>query len=250
MTSSSMNVTSSLSSHSSQMIEIGRVVEIRSSRSQEEDAPAIIPVMSTTTRSSTMFEEFSLDDIDTPVSSSSSPVAAAQGETECSQGQETVNKGPLPRQLSLPHHGGSAGYKLRPTVSVPASLWLSSPSESGLPQYPEHTFIRVRAYSCPPSLTSMATSLEAILLVLTSAHDIESIVSALKQLASQLRWEGEECDGVRLVEGGVIPVVMDMLQENISSHRVVEMCCRVLKLLTREGECTLAYQCISIPRYY
>ena len=239
MTSSSTNITPSSSSSSSQMIEIGRVVETHSSRSREEDAPAIIPV--NTNRSSTMFEEFFLDDIDTPVSTSSSSLsAAALGEGEPSQRQDTEKKGPLPRQTPSIHHGGSAGYKLRPTASVPASLWLSSPSESASPQYPEHTYIRVRAYSCPPSLASMAKPLEAILLVLTSAHDVESIISALKWLVSRLRGEGEGGEGVRLVEAGVIPALMDVLQEAVSSQRVAELCCKVLRLLTREGECTRA----------
>ena len=255
MTSSSTNVTSSSSSG---LVEIGRVVETHSSRGGEDDAPPIIPV--NTTRSSAMFEEFFLDDIDTPASSASSQSAAATpSDAESSQRQDMVNRKVLPpRRISLPHHRDSVGYKLRPTCSVPAGLWLSNPSESVSPQYPEHTYIRVRAYSCPPSIASMATPLESILLVLTSAQDLDSIIVALKQLVSQLRAQGEgdgvregQSDGVRPVEGDcvkgdgdsvwlvearVIPALTDVLQETVSSQRVVELCCKVLKLFTREGE--------------
>ena len=232
ITSSATNMTSSSSSG---LVEIGRVVEIHSSRGGEEDAPAIIPV--NTVRSSTMFEEFFLDDIDTAASTASPQAEAALSESEPSQQQRTGNKELLPQQLSLIHHRDSVGYKLRPTSSVPAGLWLSNPSESTSPQYPEHTYIRVRAYSCPSSIASMATPLEAILLVLTSADDVDSIISALKRLVSQLRSQGEG-DSVKLVEAGVIPALTDVLQETDSSQRVVELCCKVLRLLTREGEWT------------
>ena len=248
MTSSSTNVTSSSSSG---LVEIGRVVEIHSSRGGEDDAPPIIPVVNTT-RSSAMFEEFFLDDIDTvagPSAPSQSAAATPSGAESSSQSQETENREELPqtRQTSLPHHRDSVGYELRPSASVPAGLWLSGPLENTSPQYPEHTYIRVRAYSCPPSIASMATtSLEAILLVLTSAQDVDSIVAALKQLISQIRARGEESDvvtrdgvegdSVRLVEAGMIAALMDVLQETVSSWRVVELCFKVLRLLTREGK--------------
>ena len=240
MTSSSTNMTSSSSSG---LVEVGRVVETRSPRGGEEDAPSIIPV--STVRSSTMFEEFFLDDIDTPAATAPPQAEAVTSEAEPNQQQRTVSKELVRRQTPLPHRRDSVGYKLRPTSSVPAGLWLSNPSESTSPQYPEHTYIRVRAYSCPPSIASMVTPLEAILLVLTSANDVDSIISALKRLVSHLRAQGEgesvregEGDGVRLAEAGVIPTLMDVLQETDSSQRVVELCCKVLKLLTREGEWT------------
>lgn len=262
MTSSSTNITSSSSSG---LVEIGRVVEIRSSRGGEDDAPPIIPVVNTT-RSSTMFEEFFLDDIDMPASSASSQSAAATpSDAEPSQGQEAVNREELPptRRTPLPRHqdSGIGGYELRRTASVPAGLWLSNPLESASPQYPEHTYIRVRAYSCPPSIASMATPLEAILLVLTTAQDVDSVVAALKQLVSILRAQGEgegdgvrsvegdavnsdsvKGDGVRLVEAGVIPALMEVLQETLSSQKVVELCCKVLRLLTREGKYMKIYR--------
>jgi hypothetical protein len=260
MTSSSTNITSSSSSG---LVEIGRVVEIHSSRGgDEENAPSIIPVVNTT-RSSAMFEEFFLDDVDTVAPSAPSQSAAATpSDTEPSQRQETENRELLPqtRPTSLPDHGrDSVGYELRPSASVPAGLWLSGPMESASPQYPEHTYIRVRAYSCPPSIASMVTPLEAILLVLTSAQDVDSIIVALKQLISQIRAQGEEGDGVqrpdvanrddvegdgdsvRLVEAGVIAAaLMDILQETVSSQRVVELCCKVLRLLTKEGKLKLS----------
>ena len=246
MTSSSANITSSSSSG---LVEIGRVVEIHSSRGGEDDALPIIPVVNTT-RSSTMFEEFFLDDIDTAAGSSApsqSAAATPSGSEPSGQRQETENREELPqtRQTSLPHHRDSVGYELRPSASVPAGLWLSGPLESASPQYPEHTYIHVRAYSCPPSIASMATtSLEAVLLVLTSAQDVDSIVSALKQLISQMRAQrvgemtrdGVEGDGVSLVEAGVVAALMDVLQETVSSQRVVELCFKVLRLLTREGK--------------
>lgn len=259
MTSSATNITSS--STSSGLVEVGRVVETRSSsRGGADDAPSIIPILNTA-RSSTMFEEFFLDDIDTPASLASSQSAAAiPSDAEPNSQRRGAAIGevlPPMRQLSLPHRRDSIGYRLRPTASVPAALWLSNPLENASPQYPEHTFIPVRAYSCPPSIASIARPLEAILLVLTSAQDEDSIIVALKQLVSRLRTRGEESDGVReggsddvrpvegdsvnsdsvnLVEGGVIPVLMDVLQETLSSQRVVELCCKVLRLLTREGE--------------
>ena len=249
MASSSANITSSSSSG---LVEIGRVVEIHSSRGGEDDAPPIIPVVNTT-RSSAMFEEFFLDDIDTAAGSSApsqSAAATPSGSEPSGQRQETENREELPqtRQTSLPHHRDSVGYELRPSASVPAGLWLSGLLESASPQYPEHTYIRVRAYSCPPSIASMATtSLEAVLLVLTSAQDVDSIVSALKQLISQMRAQreresdvvtrdGVEGDGVRLVEAGVVTALMDVLQETVSSQRVVELCFKVIRLLTREGK--------------
>ena len=244
MTSSSTKDMTSSTSGSSQMIELGRVMETRSPGDREEDAPAIIPV--NTTHSSAMFEEHILDDIDTPVSTTLPVLAAAGfGEAELSLQQEKVSKFPPLQPSSSVGDRDSLGYKLRPIASVPAGLWLSSPSESVSPQYPEDTYIRVRAYSCPPSIASMATPLEASLLVLTSARRVDSVVMALEQLVSQLQAlevkEGSAVklgcgDVVRLVEAGVFPVLRDVLQTSISSQRVVELCCTVLKLLTREGE--------------
>lgn len=222
------------SSSSSQMVEIGHVVEIRQMRN---DGPEIIPVDVEPPRTSYMFEEFFLDDVDTPVPSAP-PLEVLEHIH-----QPKTKTGLLRQQLSFTPSQGSASLKLRPTASVPASFWFASVG-SPSSQYPEHTYIRVRAYSCPPSLASMATPLEALLLVLTSAQDMESIISGLKQLVSQLQVQGGgdsvravDGDRVRLVESGVIPALVDLLKVESTSQQVTELCCRAMKLIAREGMC-------------
>ena len=239
----------SSSSSSSQMVEIGRVVEIHQTRSTQEEGPEIIPVKPP--RTSSMFEEFFLDDVDT-----SAPTAPPLEELEHTHQPKlkAEKKGLLHQQLSFTPSQRSLGFKLRKTASIPASFWFAS-VESPSPQYPEHTYIRMRAYSCPPSLASMATPLESLLLVLTSAQDMESIISALKQLVSRLQVWGEsdnvkkvEGDSVRLVEGDVIPALVDLLKvESNSQWMVVELCCRALKLIAREG--TFFVQNVNLCMY-
>ena len=220
------------SSSSSQMVEIGRM-QIRSTsggREGGEEGPDIIPVETST--SSAMFNEFFMDDVDTPAPA---PAADSNDTHQREQGTNVLEY----FQSSLLHHTTTLGqdYKLRATSSIPASFWFSSVG-GPLPQYPESSYIRVRAYSCPPSLASMETSLEDLLLVLTSAQDVESIVSALRQLLCRLR-ERRGGGAKEMVEAGVIPVLVEVLQMESTCQQVAEhvavLCCKIIKLLTREG---------------
>lgn len=219
------------SSSSSQLVELGRIVEVRQTGSEggAEEGPAIIPIQ--VPRSSALFDEYFMDDVDTP--SSSDPPT----ESDHTYPPERVNEDLLPHRVSFVKTAAPSGYKLRAISSIPASYWFASVG-GAQPQYPERTYIRVRAYSCPPSLASMATPLEDILSVLTSAQDVESIVSGLRQVVSALDQQ-KECDCEEMMEAGVLPVLLDLLQTESTSQQVAErvavLCCKAIKLLTREG---------------
>ena len=229
--SSVMTSTTTSSSSSSQMIEIGRVVEIHQSRSGEgagqEEGPAVIPI--DTSRSSGMFGEFYMDDVDTPSTAAVSGVDHTQQQNDSSQ-QEASDHTHQHGVKNTFHD--TVGDKLQRTASIPASFWFAS-AGGAPPPYPERSYVRVRAYSCPPSIVSMATLVEEdVLTVLKSAQDIESIATALKRLASQLLHP----QGVGGESGEIVKAVVDLLQTEKSNQKMAVLCCKVLKLLAREGE--------------
>ena len=238
--SSVMTSATTSSSGSSQMIEIGRVVEIHQSRSGEgagqEEGPAVIPI--DTSRSSGMFGEFYMDDVDTPSTAAVGEVDHTHQQNDSRQ-QEASDHTHQRGELDQTHQRGvtnafhdTVGDKLRRTASIPASFWFAS-AGGAPPPYPERSYVRVRAYSCPPSIVSMATPVEEdVLTVLKSAQDIESIATALKRLASQLLHP----QGVGGESGEIVKAVVDLLQTENSNQKMAVLCCKVLKLLAREGQ--------------
>ena len=123
---------------------------------------------------------------------------------------------------------------LRRTMSVPADYryrWSSTDLDI-------HTHIRVRHYSCPPSLVYMATdafsmaTMTSLVGTLFTSDDVEAVCAVLQVMAVKCRREDERREAVRV--GGVEAVVV-ALEKHCEVADLAESCCRLLRLLTRTG---------------
>lgn len=134
-------------------------------------------------------------------------------------------------------------WKLRRSNSIPADYQFYNSSSSSSPSSlspPPHRFypwdLKVRSYSCPPSLTTPPSQIESILAKLSSSQEIPVLLPSLRELCSLLSASMEAREEV--LEKGGIEAIMDLLLFLCTNPQAVEYCLKVIKYLTREGELT------------
>ncbi len=126
------------------------------------------------------------------------------------------------------------GRRANRRSSVPADYRFHGSSSTAAPP-PLHTWCTLmRSYSCPSSLAVPPSQIESTITQLCTSQELPVLVASLSSLCSLVAGSGPLREEAREKRG--LEVAVDLLISLCTIPRIVELCFKLIKCLTREGE--------------